>query len=117
MKLDDSDNTSEQAKSQPSTPTSTDTKIEYEIRKILSKTIVVREPTVLPKLDWLDETTDQILTLLTSEKNKAREQAFSDVLNKAQELAGKDPDMRGSENLRHYHYFNALHILGDWDGR
>lgn len=48
---------------------------------------------------------------------KARKQAANDIFNLAHEYASDDTTMVGSEELRSYHYFNAIHKIGELDGR
>lgn len=47
----------------------------------------------------------------------ARKQAASDIFNLAHEYAREDKTMVGSEELRAYHYYNAIHKIGEFDGR
>lgn len=48
---------------------------------------------------------------------EARKQAAKDIFNLAHEYAQADKTMIGSEELRNYHYFNAIHKIGEFDGR
>lgn len=48
---------------------------------------------------------------------EARKQAAKDIFNLAHEYAQNDKTMVGSEELRNYHYFNAIHKIGEFDGR
>ena len=48
---------------------------------------------------------------------EARKQAASDIFSLAHKYAQDDESMVGSEDLRSYHYFNAIHKIGEFDGR
>lgn len=65
----------------------------------------------------LNDSTAQILMALRARdkelERKARLQAASDILNLANEYACDDSTMRGSEEIRNYHYFNAIHKIGE----
>jgi hypothetical protein len=41
----------------------------------------------------------------------------SKIFNLAHEYAQADETMIGAEELRGYHYFNAIHTVGKFDGR
>lgn len=56
---------------------------------------------------------DYILTL----QAEARRKAASDIFDLAHEYAQNDTTMKGAEELRAYHYFNAIHKIGEFDGR
>lgn len=47
----------------------------------------------------------------------ARKRAANDIFNLAHQYAQDDKTMVGSEELRAYHYFNAIHTVGEFDGR
>lgn len=46
-----------------------------------------------------------------------RKQTARDIFNLAHEYAQNDKTMVGSESLRDYHYYNAIHKIGEFDGR
>lgn len=47
----------------------------------------------------------------------ARKQAASDIFNLARQYALDDKTMIGSEELRNYHYYNAIYKIGKFHGR
>lgn len=63
---------------------------------------------------------DEIVQLFTTTRagleTAARKQAAADILNLAHQYAGNDKTMIGSEDLRGYHYFNAINNVGDMTG-
>lgn len=55
-------------------------------------------------------------------KKLTAEEALSMVFNLANDYANQDETMRGSENIRNYHYYNALNkvmelVTGKYRGR
>ena len=59
------------------------------------------------------ETAAQIQDLITG----AEEATASKIFNLAHKYAQEDKTMIGSEELRAYHYYNAIHIIGKFEGR
>lgn len=70
--------------------------------------ILTREQT-LQKEAWIDGKA----TGMADAEVKVAEKIF----DLAQQYAQDDPTMRGSEELRGYHYFNAIHKIGKFPGR
>jgi len=64
----------------------------------------------------LQQAEEEILELKAQLAN-ARKQTASDIFSLAHDYARQDKAMRGSEELRHYHYFNAISKIGEFDGR
>lgn len=64
---------------------------------------------------------DRFATYITSHvqtiKKQERIQTASDIFNLAHEYASRDKTMRGAEELHSYHYYNAIHKIGEFDGR
>jgi hypothetical protein len=50
-------------------------------------------------------------------RSEANKRVASDIFNLAHEYASEDETMRGSEELRAYHYYNAIHKIGEFDDR
>lgn len=48
---------------------------------------------------------------------RERRETASAIFNLAHEYAQQDTTMIGSEDLRHYHYYNAIAKIGEFDGR
>lgn len=46
-----------------------------------------------------------------------RKKVASEIFSLAHEYAQNDKTMRGSEELRNYHYSNAIAKIGEFDGR
>lgn len=60
---------------------------------------------------------DQILSQVDTYVKEIKKQTASDIFNLAHQYAQEDKTMVGSEELRAYHYFNAIHKIGEFDGR
>lgn len=71
--------------------------------------------------DQYNRLTDKLYDLFASQKqhllDKAEKTTASKIFSLAHEYAQNDPDMKGSEELRFYHYYNAIHKIGEFDGR
>lgn len=64
---------------------------------------------------------DGVMQLFEAEcrrrEGEARKQAASDIMSLANQYACDDKTMIGSEEIRNYHYFNAINKIGEFDGR
>jgi hypothetical protein len=63
------------------------------------------------------EQVDRYWPLIKALLNEARLKAASDIFKLAHQYASEDKTMMGSEELRAYHYFNAIHKIGKFEGR
>lgn len=50
-------------------------------------------------------------------RHEIRRQVAADIFNLAHKYAQEDKTMKGAEELRAYHYFNAIHKIGEFNGR
>jgi hypothetical protein len=48
---------------------------------------------------------------------EGRKKTASDIFNLAHQYASEDKTMKGAEELRSYHYYNAIAKIGEFDGR
>lgn len=60
---------------------------------------------------------EALIQVIKDDRQATRKQTASEIFNLAHEYAQNDPDMRGAEQLRNYHYYNAIHKVGEFDGR
>jgi len=61
---------------------------------------------------------DQLLQQARSDAiGEARKQVAGEIFNLAHKYAQDDKTMMGAEQLRAYHYYNAIHKIGDFSGR
>jgi len=58
-----------------------------------------------------------ILQLLATTRQAERLKTASDIFSLAHEYARQDKTMIGAEELRSYHYYNAISKIGEFDGR
>lgn len=58
-----------------------------------------------------------ISEFLETAKQQARKDAASEIFGLAHQFAQNDKTMIGSEELRNYHYFNAISEVGGFPGR
>lgn len=94
------------------TPSSEEAELREKIRKLYGVKIS-RYTNFEPRLNQLMELIQPYAAEIAQE---ARKQAASDIFNLAHEYAQEDKTMVGSEELRSYHYFNAIHKIGEFDG-
>ncbi len=86
---------------------------------------IYRELEGYKKREWkserIDTTFDRIklfaLKFAEENKPKIRKEAAADIFSLAHEYAQNDKTMLGSEELRSYHYFNAISKIGEFPGR
>ncbi len=71
-------------------------------------------PRDISDVAWI---TDKIMQLIAQQNQQARIQAASDIFSLAHKYAQEDKTMHGAEELRAYHYFNAITKIGEFDGR
>jgi hypothetical protein len=68
--------------------------------------------------DYLDDDfLAAIRPYIAREREEVRKQTARDILSLANEYANQDPTVIGSENIRGYHYFNAINKIGGFRGR
>lgn len=69
------------------------------------------------KADYMNGVVGSYVTMAMALLQEVREQTASEIFSLAHEYARDDKTMHGSEELRSYHYFNAIAKIGDFDGR
>ena len=65
----------------------------------------------------IDDIMQAVNAYTTNKIIEARKRTASDIFNLAHKYANNDPTMVGSEELRSYHYYNAIAKIGEFDGR
>jgi hypothetical protein len=71
----------------------------------------------IPKHFFTDIIEDIYKPVIQSREEAARLKAASDIFGLAHEYANNDKTMIGSENLRNYHYYNAISKVGKFPQR
>lgn len=69
------------------------------------------------KDEYIDEIMGHIDDFVAAQKLEARKATASEIFNLAHEYASNDDTMIGSEELRAYHYYNAIHKIGEFSDR
>lgn len=68
--------------------------------------------------NMMDKAQDEaLMQLIAQQCAAARKKTASDIFSLAHQYASEDKTMHGSEELRSYHYFKAIHKVGEFDGR
>jgi len=88
------------------------TELDIEWAKVVSLAYIPRKRGE-PVTFGLVELRSFIQDLIT----EAEEATASKIFNLAHKYAQEDKTMIGSEELRAYHYYNAIHIIGKFEGR
>ncbi len=70
-----------------------------------------------PDTDNYNAMLAQLAMWPASELRRMKKQTASNIFSLAHEYAQNDKTMVGSEELRAYHYYNAISKIGEFDGR